>query len=130
MVPVVACIAGVTCLFAVLFTIIIWQRVRPQPRNENPPPHIDHIGNHLLDEKDSFDYGAVGGNDGTKNPFSSASEPTPGSGSSSLTKPTSTNLSSCSDIKVSSKENSRSSNRSYVCWRRHDHVLSRPLFRL
>ena len=115
MVPVVACIAGVTCLFVVLFTIIIWQRVRPQPRNENPPPHIDHIGNHLLEEKDSFDYGAVGGNDGTKNPFSSASEPTPGSGSSSLTKPTSTNSSSCSDIKVSSKENSRSSNWSYVC---------------
>lgn len=54
MVPVVACTAGVTCLFAVLFTIIIWQRVRPQLRNDNPPPHIDHIGNHLLDEKDSL----------------------------------------------------------------------------
>ena len=106
---VVPVVAGVICLFAVPFIIIIWRCVRPQPPNNNPPHRIDQIVNHLLNDTDPSDYGS------TSNPLSSASEPTSGSGSSSLTKPSSTNSSSCNDIKVSSKENSKSSERSYVC---------------
>ena len=75
----------------------------------NPPHRIDQFVNPLLNDTDPSDYGS------TNNPLSSASEPTSGSGSSSLTKPSSTNSSSCNDIKVSSKENSKSSVRSYVC---------------
>lgn len=108
-------VAGVFCLFAVPFIIIIWRRVRPQPPNDNPPSSTNQFVNPLLNKTDPSDYGAVGGNDSTSNPLSSASEPTSGSGSSSLTKPSSTNSSSCNDIKVSSKENSKSSERSYVC---------------
>ena len=109
-------VAGVFCLFAVPFIIIIiWRRVRPQPPNDNPPSSTNQFVNPLLNKTDPSDYGAVGGNDSTSNPLSSASEPTSGSGSSSLTKPSSMNSSSCNDIKVSSKENSKSSERSYVC---------------
>ena len=108
---VVPVVAGVICLFAVPFIIIIWRCVRPQPPNNNPPRPIDQpeFVNPLLNDTDPSDYGS------TSNPLSSASEPTSGSGSSSLTKPSSTNSSSCNDIKVSSKENSKSSERSYVC---------------
>ena len=112
MVLVVAGVAGSICLFAVPFIIIIiiWRCVKPQPPNDNPPSPIDNnFVDPLLDETDPSDYGS------TSNPLSSASEPTSGSGSSSLTKPSSTNSSSCNDIKVSSKENSKSSERSYVC---------------
>ena len=111
-------VAGVFCLFAVPFIIIIiiiWRRVKPQPPNDNPPSSTNQFVNPLLNKTDPSDYGAVGGNDSTSNPLSSASEPTSGSGSSSLTKPSPTNSSSCNDIKVSSKENSKSSERSYVC---------------
>ena len=120
---VVPVVAGVICLFAVPFIIIIWRCVRPQPPNNNPPRPIGQFVNHFLNDTDPSDYGS------TSNPLSSASEPTSGSGSSSLTKPSSTNSSSCNDIKVSSKENSKSSERSYVCWRSHIGVLSRSLFR-
>lgn len=109
-VPVVAGVAGGICLLAVPFIIIIWRCVRPQPPNDNPPSPIDNnFVDPLLNETDPSDYGS------TSNPLSSASEPTSGSGSSSLTKPSSTNSSSRNDIKVSSKENSKSSERSYVC---------------
>ena len=102
MIPVVASVAGVVVLCVVPF--LIWRLLKRQPDNER---------RHLLPN----DNDGARGIDETNNDFpatSEGSELTSGGEFSSLTKPSSTGSSSCSDIKVSSKDDSDCKNRSYA----------------